>query len=307
MEQALSAVNDTLGVSIRHDVYPTVAPEVHYTRKTFRNRVVLITGGSRGIGLETAVHYARAGAALALVGTQLDALNSSRHLILQAVQRAQVLVLAADVRSPSEAEKAVRATVARFGRLDILVANAGHARAMDGPFGSKDPSGWWDVIEVNLRGVYNFVHFSLPELKKCNGQIVITTCSVANAPVAGMSEYGISKLALCRLAEQIALEYPTLKVFALHPGTIETALNWELRAPVSPLDSVALPAAVTLYLTSGNADYLSGKFVSANWDLGELRKGWKEAIAEQDCLVSRLELPRDKRKGGLTRLWNSNG
>jgi NAD(P)-dependent dehydrogenase (short-subunit alcohol dehydrogenase family) len=159
-------------------VYPTIDPKVHYDAQTFANKVVLITGASRGIGAQIALQYARAGALLSLVARTQAALDAIKDAILRERPSAQVVTFPADVRDVKKAEEVVAATVAHFGRLDILIANAGILRAMDkralGPhtyhyrscswlvsflqaFASKDPSGWWDVLEVNIRGPYNFI------------------------------------------------------------------------------------------------------------------------------------------------------
>jgi len=87
-------------------------------------------------------------------------------------------------------------------------------------------------------------------------------------------------------------EYPDLKIFTVHPGVVAT----ELSAPWEGLvnrnqDSPALCAATTLYLMSGGADYLSGRYVAATWDLGEVERDWKEKIISQGALVSKLDIP----------------
>ena len=86
---------------------------------------MLITGASRGIGQETALQYARAGASVALVARDEDSLNETRNAITSAVPSAEVLVLPADVREAKCAESAVEKVLERFGKLDILIANAG--------------------------------------------------------------------------------------------------------------------------------------------------------------------------------------
>jgi NAD(P)-dependent dehydrogenase (short-subunit alcohol dehydrogenase family) len=93
--------------------------------------VVLITGASRGIGAEFAFQYARAGAKLALVARSQAALDAIRDAILRERPSAQVLVFSADVRDVTRAQEVVAATVAHFGRLDILVANAAIVRPAD--------------------------------------------------------------------------------------------------------------------------------------------------------------------------------
>ena len=112
-------------------VYPTIDPKVHYDAQTFSAKVVLITGASRGIGEEIALQYAHAGANLTLVARSQAGLDATRDAILRERPSAQVLVFPADVQDVTKAEEAVATTVRQFGRLDILVANAGSARPMD--------------------------------------------------------------------------------------------------------------------------------------------------------------------------------
>jgi NAD(P)-dependent dehydrogenase (short-subunit alcohol dehydrogenase family) len=112
-------------------VYPFIDPKNHYDTQTYAGKVVLITGASRGIGLETAIYYARAGASLTIVARKQETLDVSKDAILRERSSAQVLTFPADVRDVKNAEEVVAATVARFGRLDILVANAAVVRAMN--------------------------------------------------------------------------------------------------------------------------------------------------------------------------------
>ena len=92
---------------------------------------MLITGASRGIGVEIALQYARAGANLTLVARSQAGLNATRDAILRERPSAQVLVFPGEVQDVAKAEEAVATTVRQFGRLDILVANAGSVRPAD--------------------------------------------------------------------------------------------------------------------------------------------------------------------------------
>jgi NAD(P)-dependent dehydrogenase (short-subunit alcohol dehydrogenase family) len=96
-----------------------------YAARSYSGKVVLVTGASRGLGRETALQYARAGASVAIVARTAHALDETRDLIIAAVPGADVLVLAADVRDVESVRGAVESVIQRFGKLDILIANAG--------------------------------------------------------------------------------------------------------------------------------------------------------------------------------------
>ena len=158
-----------------------------YAARSYGGKVVLITGASRGIGRETALHYARAGASVAIVARTGDALNETKDIIIAAVQGADVFVLTADVRDIESVRNAVDGVLHYFGKLDILIANAGaitsftpgkcyllplelsfHLYFITG-FDKKDPNAWWNTFEVNIRGVFNFARYSLPG-SQCRAQ-----------------------------------------------------------------------------------------------------------------------------------------
>ncbi|KAI0269969.1 NAD-P-binding protein [Gloeopeniophorella convolvens] len=284
-------LDEDLKVAARHELYPTIDPQAHYDAQTFAGKVVLITGASRGIGLEAALQYARAGASLVLVSREQATLDEAKAAILRERPTARVLTIPADVSDVKAGEQAVAAAVAEFGRLDVLVANAGLVLPTDAPFTTKDPESWWRVLEVNVRGPYNFIHFAVPELVKTKGRIIVTSSIAAQLRIPFSSQYAISKHAVGRLVEFVALEYPDVKVFALHPGIVDTELYVVSAAPIAADDPPALPAAVMLYISSGRADWLSGRYVSATWDLGEVERELKDKIVSQHLLVSKLAVP----------------
>ncbi len=106
-------------------VYSTIDPKEAFANQTYRGKVVLITGASRGIGQEIAITYAMAGANVTIAGRSQETLDKTASVIHAAVSGAQVLAVPTDVRDPKAAEAAVQATLERFGRLDVLIANAG--------------------------------------------------------------------------------------------------------------------------------------------------------------------------------------
>ena len=129
-------------------VYPTIDPNNTFSNKAFSGKVALITGASRGIGLETAIYFARAGASLAIVARKKETLEASKAEIMKAVPTANVLILPVDVKNTDEAAKAIASTVEHLGKLDILIANAGRTtRIGDG----KSPT----ILELST--VANFI------------------------------------------------------------------------------------------------------------------------------------------------------
>ncbi|KAI0311680.1 NAD-P-binding protein [Amylostereum chailletii] len=283
--------DETLPVTRRHDIYPAIDPTAHFRAQTFTDAVVLVTGASRGIGLEIALHYARAGARLALVARDQEGLDQTRGVISRERPDAQVLTFALDVRDGHKAEDAVNATVARFGRIDVLVANAGVLTSWDKPLSLKCPDAWWNTFEVNTRGVFNFVRPSLHLLEKTAGYIVVISAEASHMRFPGASDYHISKHAINRLVEYIVLEHPKVKAFSVHPGVVKSDLSDGTGWEISTYDSPRLSAASLLYLTSGRADWLSGRYVSVNWDLAEVERDWKAKIMDQHGLVSKLHIP----------------
>lgn len=162
----------------RDSVYPAIDPKPLYAAQSFKGKVVLVTGASRGVGRETALQYGRAGASVAIVARTVDALEETRDLIVAAAPGADVLVLAADVCNAESVRIAVQSVLRRFGKLDILIANAGAItpftpgeNTLPSPLlfayrliifkglNNKDPNAWWNTFEVGLRGTFNFIRY----------------------------------------------------------------------------------------------------------------------------------------------------
>jgi NAD(P)-dependent dehydrogenase (short-subunit alcohol dehydrogenase family) len=295
MAHLLRGIDEDIQTSTyRKDIYDLIDPKQFYDSQAFLGKVVFITGASRGIGAATALQYARAGASLALASRQQATLDNIKSDILLAVPTARVLTFPADVTHTRDVERAISATVAEFGQLDIVIANAGKAGAWTEPLASKDPDEWWSVVETGLRGVFNTLYFSIPHLVKSKGSAVAVTSRAAQVRLPFASDYCVAKHALGRLVEHIQLEYPDIKIFNLHPGSPPTEMGLGTNHPIAsapPTDSVELAGATMLYLTAGKADWLVGRYASANWDLEEAESIWKEKVIKSDALVSKLHVP----------------
>ncbi|KAH9002449.1 NAD-P-binding protein [Lactarius hatsudake] len=290
--------DEVLPVTNHHDVYSTIDPKESFANQTYRGKVVLITGASRGIGQETAITYAKAGANVTITGRHQETLDKLAALIHATVPGAQILPFRADVRDPNASEAAVKATLKRFGRLDVVIANAGIMNDFENRLDNKDPDLWWNTFEVNIRGTFNTVRPSLLALEKTCGRIVVVSSDGAQLRITHASDYVTSKHALNRLVEFIALEYPKLTVFSLHPGGIKTETAEKAGLPFPDdyiFDTLQLPAATMLYLTSGRVDWLNGKYLAANWDISDIERDWKDKIqagGPGGVLINKLAIPK---------------
>ncbi|KAI0066530.1 NAD-P-binding protein [Artomyces pyxidatus] len=282
---------DLQEVTTHNDIYPFIDPAPHFSARTFAKKVVLITGGSRGIGLSIAQHFARAGASLALVARDESVLETTKADIERDVTGARVLALPCDVRDSAQVSKAVASTFEHFGRLDVLVANAAVILPFGTLLGGVDPDAWWKTCEVGLRGAWNFIHFAVPHLQKSQGYVIAMTSVSGHLRLPTGSDSCIMKLALDRLIEFVPIEYPEIKTFAVHPGSVLTDIALRSNAPI-PFDTKPeLPASTVLHLAAGKADWLNGRYVSAQWDLGVVEQKYKTAIVEKNALVQKLALP----------------
>ncbi|ETW77150.1 hypothetical protein HETIRDRAFT_441698 [Heterobasidion irregulare TC 32-1] len=288
----MPAPAEDLPVTLKHDVYPTIDPSVHYDKKSCKGKVVFVAGASRGIGEEIAITYARAGASVVLGGRKQATLDAVKKTILESVDGVQVLDVILDVTKAKQVDDAVKVVIAQFGKLDIVIANAGALTTWNQPFTEEDPDAWWNVLEVNVRGVYNVARYTTPHLSKTRGYFVAISSLAAQIRIPFGSSYAVSKHAVGRFVEHMKLETPEIKVFSLHPGSIKTDLAMQNpQFERAMVDTTQLAAATALYLTAGNADWLSGRFVSSNWDLKEVEEKWKGRILEHEALVSRLSIP----------------
>ncbi|TFY81340.1 hypothetical protein EWM64_g2672 [Hericium alpestre] len=278
-----------LAVIERFHVYPEIDPFKHFAEKSFKDKIILITGASHGIGKQYAITYAQAGASLVISACNVKALDDVKQEDLRVSPATENVSVVADVADVKQVETFVKAGVERFGKLDIVIGNARMFIDCDAPLGEQDPVARWAVFEVNLRSVHSLSYFTLPHLVKVEGYFVAISSLSGMMRVSNGSSYRVSKHAVNRFIEFVALEYPTIKAFAIHPGVIATDANAQTDFP--PVHEMGLPTATTIYLTSGNADWLSGRFIFAPWDLGEVRDQWKEKIEKEAGLVSKLFIP----------------
>jgi 3-oxoacyl-[acyl-carrier protein] reductase len=211
--------------------------------QSLTGKVAFVTGGSRGIGLAIARGLMAEGAHVAITGRAATHLSSARGQIERAGP-GKVETLQADVRSYSDVERAIGASVARFGGLDIVVNNAGIGIFAD--VADMTPDQWRDVIDTNLTGAFNVTHASIPHLRRRGGGFIINISSLAgkNAFTTGAA-YCASKSGLNAFSEALMQEvrYDNIRVAYVMPGSVATdfsgdsskGADWKISA-----DEVAL-------------------------------------------------------------------
>ncbi|MFF2321830.1 SDR family oxidoreductase [Agrobacterium sp. NPDC058088] len=190
-------------------------------------KVALVTGAGSGIGRATALHLSAAGFSVGLLGRTETELNDVSSQIGSGSGASKVLV--ADVADEAAMRRAVAALVEEFGRLDVVVANAG-VNGVWAPIDELEPSDWDDTIRINLRGTYLTIHASVPHLKAAGGGSIIIVSSINGTRTftsPGATAYSVTKAGQLAMAQQLALELGRhrIRVNAVCPGEIETAIN----------------------------------------------------------------------------------
>ncbi len=187
---------------------------------TLQDQVVLITGGARGIGLETAKALAAKGARLVLTDLDSPALDEA----VESIGADRCVGLVADVCDLAAMEGAVAAAVERFGRLDVVLANAGIASY--GSVMAIDPAAFQRTLDINVVGVFNTARASVPELEKSQGYLLVVSSLAAFAAAPGLAAYNASKAGAEHFANALRLEVAHLgiDVGSAHMSWIDTPL-----------------------------------------------------------------------------------
>ncbi len=187
-------------------------------------KVVAITGASSGIGEATARLLAERGAALVLGARRIDRLDALAQQIRD--RDGQAVSCATDVTRAGDLQRLVDRAVAEFGRLDVLVGNAGIARI--GPMADLDVDGWAAMIDVNLRGVLHGIAAALPVFRRQGRGHLVTTVSTAGLRIVPtQAVYAATKNAVRTLLEGLRQESTdgVLRTTAISPGYVRTELG----------------------------------------------------------------------------------
>lgn len=244
--------------------------------RRFESKVVLVTGGTSGIGRDAAIAFAREGARVAVAGRRATEGEETVSLIRKA--GGEGLFVQADVSKSTDIQAMVARCVDAYGRLDCAFNNAGIGGPLSVPLADYDEETWNRIIAVNLTGVFLCMKFEIPEMLKGGGGAIVNTSSAAgikSSPVPGAA-YSSSKHGLHGLSTTAALEYAAkgIRVNVVCPGVIMTPLTensigrdkklMERVASKHPIGRVGEPREVSslvLWLCSNEASFVTGAII----------------------------------------------
>ena len=267
--------NEQPGIEAELDPQPKVIRYLYKGSNKLRDKVALITGGDSGIGRSVAVHFAREGANVAIAYTEREEEDAQHTKRLVEAEGRQCLLLRGDLRSPGFCQQVVEDTVKRFGKLNVLVNNAGVQYQHQAIEQIRDED-LLKTYEINIYSFFRVTRAALPHLHE--GDSIINTTSVtAYQGRADLLDYSSTKGAIMAFTRSLAVNLAPkkIRVNAVAPGPIWTPLN-----PASvPAKEVAMfgknvpmkrpgqPSEVGpayVFLASDDATYITGEVLHPN-------------------------------------------
>ena len=240
---------------------------------SLKDKVALITGASQGIGRDTALALAQAGARVAVAARSEEKLAALVNELI--AEGREALAIKMDVAEGEEVKAGFKQVLERFGRLDILVNNAAITR--DGLAMRMKPDDWEAVLRTNLTGAHFCIQQALPTMMKARaGRIINISSVVAQSGNAGQANYVAAKAGLIGLTKAIAVEIASrnITVNAVAPGFIETPMTEVLpdkvkeelktRIPLGRMGTARDVAAAIVFLASDEAAYITGHVLNVN-------------------------------------------
>ncbi|AIQ35397.1 MULTISPECIES: SDR family oxidoreductase [Paenibacillus] len=246
--------------------------------KKLEGKVAIVTGGGSGIGRATVLEFARNGAKVVLLDRTVENAEKVRKQVEK--EGGEALVIECDVAEPPQVEAAINKAAAKWGRLDIVFANAGINGAMT-PIETMDIESWDQTIHINLRGTFATVKYAIPHLKDSGGSILINSSINGNRVFSnvGFSAYSTTKAGQVAFMKMAALELAQfqIRVNAICPGAIKTNID-DNTFPSEDLKEVKIPvefpegdqpleegpgrpdqvAKLALFLASEDSDHITG-------------------------------------------------
>ncbi|MBP6820099.1 MAG: SDR family oxidoreductase [Acidobacteria bacterium] len=247
---------------------------------SFKNQIVLITGASRGVGAAAAIRFAEAGATGIVINYKTN--RNAAMAVAESVEHvgAEALTVQADVSLADETKSLVKQALEKFGRLDVVVANAGIWPVEDHAITELDETQWNETMRINVNGVYYLCREAAAILTaQRSGNIVIVSSTAGQRGEAFHADYAASKGAVISLTKSLAVELGlfNVRVNCVAPGWIDTdmaaaalrtdtaklaAINAAIPlGRVATADDVANPI---LFLASDLARHITGEILNVN-------------------------------------------
>lgn len=242
--------------------------------KLLEGKVALVTGAARGIGKALAVRFAKEGADVAFTDLAIneDAEQTKKEIEALGVK---CEAYASDASNFEETEKVVNRIKDDFGRIDVLVNNAGITK--DGLMLRMTEQQWDLVLKINLKSAFNFIHAVLPIMLRQRGGSIINMASVVGVHGnAGQANYAASKAGMIALAKSVAQEVGSrgIRANAIAPGFIETAMtaalpeevrkDWASKIPLRRGGTPEDIADVATFLASDMSGYVTGQVIQVD-------------------------------------------
>lgn len=274
----------------------------------------IISGSSQGLGFEVAKQFVAEGANVMLCARHADTLYKAQNELASfATGGATILAQPTDVSNINDVEKLVKTTLLMFGKLDVLVANAG-IYGTKGPLDEIDWQEWCQAIDINLKGTVLQCRSVLPHFKKMRaGKIIILSGGGATKPMPFLSAYATSKAAIVRFAETLAEEVKAfaIDVNAIAPGALNTRLLDEiiesgpdkvgklfyeqaLQQKAEGGTPLAVGASLCTFLASAQSNGMTGKLISAVWDPWIKLPEYLKKLGQTDIYTLRRIVPEDR-------------
>jgi 3-oxoacyl-[acyl-carrier protein] reductase len=245
-----------------------------------QGKVAIVTGGGSGIGQATAVRLAKEGAAVIIADMNQAGVDATIQQIGDQIgDQARACGVVGTVADRADAQRMVDAALETFGRLDILINNAGitrdalTVRVKDGEIKMMSDEQWDDVISVNLKGTWLMSQVAAVPMMKQNAGRIVNTASIAANGNIGQANYAASKAGIIGLTRTHALEWArfNIAVNCVAPGGVNTPMTASIPEKIKtaiveriPFKRMADPdeiAAVHAFLASDDASYLTGQVI----------------------------------------------